>query len=101
MKTLYEIDYKNIDFINLCVSLLINIILVLFLDKEDQSFSIENILTSILSVLQILFNLFFLIIYYRSKYKFNVFFLESEYADKEMSISDKLKVYVLDSFLYY
>ena len=101
LKTLYEIDYKNIDFINLCVSLLINIILVLFLDKEDQSFSIENILTSILSVLQILFNLFFLIIYYRSKYKFNVFFLESEYADKEMSISDKLKVYVLDSFVFH
>ena len=101
LKTLYEIDYKNIDFINLCVSLLINIILVLFLDKEDKSFSIENIFTSILSVLQILFNIFFLIIYYRSKYKFNVFFAESEYADKEMNIFDKLKVYVFDSFVFH
>ena len=101
LKTLYEIDYKNIDFINLCVSLVINIILVLFLDKTDELFSIVNIFTAILSVLQILFNIFFLIIYYRSKYQFNVFFLESEYADKEMNIFDKLKVYVLDSFIFH
>ena len=101
LKSLYEIDYKNIDFINLCVSLVINTILVLFLDKEDDIFSIVNIFTAILSVLQILFNVFFLIIYYRSKYKFNVFFAESEYADKEMNILDKLKVYVLDSFIFH
>ena len=101
LKSLYEIDYKNIDFINLCVSLVINIILVLFLDKEDDVFSIVNIFVAILSVLQILFNIFFLVIYYRSKYKFNVFFLESEYTDKEMSIIDKLNVYVLDSFIFH
>ena len=101
LKSLYEIDYKNIDFINLCVSLVINTILVLFLDKEDEKFSIVNIFTAILSVLQILFNIFFLIIYYRSKYKFNVFFAESEYADKEMNIFDKLKVYILDSFVFH
>ena len=101
LKSLYEIDYKYIDFINLCVSLVINIILVLFLDKEDDAFSIVNIFVAILSVLQILFNIIFLVIYYRSKYKFNVFFLESEYTDKEMSLIDKLNVYVLDSFIFH
>ena len=101
LKALYEIDYKNIDFINLCISLIINVILVLFLDKEDEVFSIVNIFTAILSVIQILFNIVFLVIYYRSKYKFNVFFCESEYADKEMNIFDKLKVYVFDSFVFH
>ena len=99
LKSLYEIDYKRIDFVNLCVSLVINIILVLFLDKEDDLFSIVNIFIAVLSVLQILFNIYFLTIYFRSKYKYNVFFYESEYSDKEMNILDKIKVYILDSFI--
>ena len=99
LKSLYEIDYKRIDFVNLCVSLVINTILVLFLDKEDDLFSIVNIFIAVLSVLQILFNIYFLTIYFRSKYKYNVFFYESEYSDKEMNILDKIKVYILDSFI--
>ena len=101
LKNLYEIDYKNIDFLNLCCSLAINFNLVLFLDKNDDAFALVNIFTIILSVIQILFNLFFLTIYYRSKYKFNVFISESEYVDQEMNYYDKLKVYVLDSFLFH
>ena len=101
LKNLYEIDYKNIDFLNLCCSLAINFNLVLFLDKNDAAFAMVNIFTIILSVIQILFNLFFLAIYYRSKYKFNVFLEESEYSDKELDFFDRLKVYVLDSFIFH
>ena len=99
LKSLYEIDYKKIDLANLCVSLVINIILVLFLDKEDDLFSIVNIFIAVISVLQILFNIYFLSVYFRSKYKYNVFFYESEYSNKEMNILDKIKVYILDSFI--
>ena len=101
MKNMYEIDYKNIDIVNFCISLVINIILLLFLSKDDTFFSISNILITIISFLQILFNLYFLNIYYKSKYQFNVLKLESENSDKKMSNFDKLKLYVFDSFLFH
>ena len=101
IKNMYEIDYKNIDIVNFCISLTINLILLLFLSKDDTFFSISNTLITIITVFQILFNLYFLNIYYRSKYKFNVLKLESENSDKKMSKFDKFKLYVLDSFLFH
>ena len=69
IQDMYEIDYNYIDMINFCVTLVINIILILFLSKEDTAFSISNILITVFSALQIVFNLYYLRSYFKSKYK--------------------------------
>ena len=43
IQDMYEIDYNYIDMINFCVTLVINIILILFLSKEDTALSITII----------------------------------------------------------
>ena len=101
IQEMYEIDYNYIDMINFCVTLVINIILILFLSKEDTALSITNILITVFSALQILFNLYFLRTYFKSKYKFNVLVARSEYEDKKMNFMDNLKVYALDSFIFH
>ena len=65
IQEMYEIDYNYIDMINFCVTLVINIILILFLSKEDTALSITNILITVFSALQILFNLYFLRTYFK------------------------------------
>ena len=101
IKNMYEINYNLIDLGNLCTTCVINIILILFLSKEDTALSISNVLITLLGALQILFNLYFLYIYYRSKYQFNVLVSQSEYENKKMTLMDKLKVYVFDSFIFH
>jgi inositol 1,4,5-triphosphate receptor type 3 len=99
IKDMYETDFTRVDITNFCVAIVINIILLLFLNKKDSVFSITNILLVIISIVQVIFNLYFLSIYYRSKYKYNVYISQSEYENKKMNILDKLKVYVFDSFV--
>ena len=101
IKNMYETEYNYIDLANLCITLVINIILILFLSKEDTALSLSNILVTILGIFQILFNLYYLSIYYKSKYKFNVLVIQSEYENKKMELLDKLKVYVFDSFIFH
>ena len=101
IKNMYEINYNLIDLGNLCTTCVINLILILFLSKEDTAFSLSNVLITILGALQIFFNLYFLYIYYRSKYQFNVLVAQSEYENKKMNLMDKLKVYVFDSFIFH
>jgi hypothetical protein len=101
IKNMYETEYNYIDLANLCITLVINIILILFLSKEDTALSLSNILVTILGIFQIVFNLYYLRIYYKSKYKFNVLVIQSEYENKKMELLDKLKVYVFDSFIFH
>ena len=101
IKRLYEIEYNKIDMYNFYVTLVINLILILFLSKEDTALSITNILITILSVLQILANLVVLYLYYLSKYQFNVLVSKSEFENKKMTLLDTLKVYVFDTILFH
>ena len=101
IKDMYEIDFSRIDLVNFCFISIINIILLLFLSKEDTAFSITNILITILNAILIVINLYYLNIYYKSKYKYNVLVSQSEYEDKKMSLLNTLQVYVLDSFVFH
>ena len=59
IKNMYEINYNLIDLGNLCTTCVINLILILFLSKEDTAFSLSNVLITILGALQIFFQFIF------------------------------------------
>ena len=101
IKDLYEFDYNRVDMYNFYVTLIINLILIIFLSKEDTALSITNILITILSILQIIANIYVLNLYHKSKYQFNVLVSKSEYENKKMSLLDNLKVYAFDSFIFH
>ena len=101
IKNLYEIDYTQVDLGNFCATLVINIILILFLSKEDTAFSLSNVLITLVSIAQIVANLVYLYFYYKSKYQFNVLVAKSEYENKKMNLLDTLKVYVFDTILFH
>ena len=101
IKELYSYEYKALDRHNFYIATVINFILMFFLDKKDLTYCIENLFIYILSILQILYNAFYLVQYYKSRYKFNILLEESKYEGKEMNIIEKAQVYVLDSFIFH
>ena len=94
-----KVDYKNVDFMNFCISLLINLILLIFL-RGDGLGSILYITTVSLAGIQIFINLVYLLIFIISKYKFYVLVQKSNYDKSAITALDWLKIHLFDSFLF-
>ena len=100
LKWMFNIDYKSVDLLNFYCSLLINFILLLFLDKDPETEAWINYITVIIAGIQLFINLIYISIFFMSKYKFYVILAKSEYENKELELFDLIKIYFLDSFLF-
>ena len=100
LKWMFAIDYKNVDFFNFCCALLINLLFVLFLDRNPNNTNFVRVITTLVAGLQIFVNIIYLTIFFISKYNFAVILAKSEYSGKKLSLIDYMKVYVFDSFLF-
>ena len=99
--SLLAIEYKNVDFYNFIISLLINFIMLLFLTGDEKQERILRYLTMICVGTQSLMNIIFLVIFLFSKYKFYVLLRKNELGKKKkLTIREMLNVYVFDSFLF-
>ena len=97
------IDYGKINIYNFAISSIINIILLLFL-KDDENgnptHELDYLINSIV-IFQILLNILYLYMFYISKYGFYVVLLKNKLGkDHNLTLKEKLDLYVLDSLLY-
>ena len=97
------IDYGKINIYNFAISSIINIILLLFL-KDDENgnptHKLDYLINSIV-IFQILLNILYLYMFYISKYGFYVVLLKNKLGkDHNLTLKEKLDLYVLDSLLY-
>jgi hypothetical protein len=101
LKWMLEVDYKNVDFLNFCLSLVINIILLIFL-KGDAVGDKDSVywVTVLLAFIQILINFLYLIIFAVSKYKFYILVQRTNSEKKSLSVMEWINVYLLDSFFF-
>ena len=100
LKWMFEIDYKRIDFFNFCVSLAINFMLLLFLDRKHSSVNFVHVLTLLMAGFQIIINIIYISIFINSKYKFYIILSKSQFETKELEFFDYIKIYILDSLLF-
>ena len=100
VQNLLTIDYKNVDFYNFCISLLINLILLIFLTKDTNE-ALLSFLTKFFVSIQILMNIIYLIIFLLSKYGFYVLLNKNAIGkEQKLTIFQKIKVYIFDSFFF-
>lgn len=97
LKWMFGIYYKNIDFFNFCCSLAINIMLILFLDKNPITATFVRVLTISMAGFQIFVNLIILTIFLISKYNFYVLLSKTHY--KHITWLDYPSIYLLNPFL--
>lgn len=98
LKWMLEVDYKDVDFINFCLSLLINIILLMFLQGDNLESGNVYFFTVLLAFIQILFNVAYLFIFAVSKYKFYILVQKTSSEKKSLSIMEWINIHLLDSF---
>ncbi len=100
-KWLLEIEYKQVDFFNFCMSIIINVIfLIFFRGGPNVENEILNILVSILGLSTIFINCLFLIFFISSKYNFYLSIEISKLENPlEMTSFNKLQLYVFKCFL--
>jgi hypothetical protein len=101
LKWLLEIEYKKVDRINFCLSLCINIIFMIFLEKgESQNNELMNTLILLLAISTIIINCGYLLCFLFSKYSFYTTMEKSKLENPfEISILDRIRIYFIDSFL--
>ena len=94
-----EIDYKNADLMNFFFALLINIILILFLDNKslDDGYVFNFIM--IIAIAQIIANLVYLSVFLSSKYDYYLSIERSKINEKKLSIWQWISIR-LDSFIF-
>lgn len=100
-KWLLEIEYKNVDFINFCLSLVINVIFMVFL-KGGANAPNENLnfLIIILGLATVFINFVYLICFVLSKYKFYISIEKAKLENPiEISFLDRIRIYVFTSLL--
>jgi hypothetical protein len=100
LKWMLEVDYKDVDFINFCLSLLINIILLIFLQGDALETGNVYYFTVLLAFIQILFNVAYLFIFAVSKYKFYILVQKTSSEKKSLSIMEWINIHLLDSFFF-
>lgn len=98
---LLEIEYKNVDMINFCLSLSINIIFMIFLENGDkQNNELMNLLILLLAVSTVVINCGYLLCFLFSKYSFYTTMERSKLENPfKMSLLDRIRIYIIDSFL--
>jgi hypothetical protein len=98
MKELFKLDYTNIDRANLVFSIIIVFILLGFLNEQTmESWYVFGTLMFIES-LQVIMNIKYLYVFYKSKYNFYVSKEKRKYTDVELTTKDILEIYFLKSF---
>ena len=99
LKRMLEIDYKNADLMNFFFALLINIILILFLDNKslDDGYVFNFIM--IIAIAQIIANLVYLSVFLSSKYDYYLSIERSKINEKKLSIWQWISIR-LDSFIF-
>jgi len=100
-KFLFEIEYRNVDLINFCLSLVINVIFMVLLKGDvDAENHVLNILIVSISLVTVFINLLYLFCFFLSKYKFYINIEKSKLENPlEMSFLDRIRIYVFTSFL--
>jgi inositol 1,4,5-triphosphate receptor type 3 len=100
-KWLLGIEFKNVDFINFCLSLVINVIFMFFLKGgANEKNEILDYLIIILGLVTVFINLIYLIFFVLAKYKFYVNIEKSKLKNPlEMSLLDRIRIYIFTSFL--
>lgn len=83
-RMLLKIEYKDVDFINFCMSLFINIIFLIFLegDPDKSNHLVENLIF-ILSLTTIVINCIYLIFFLLSKYNYYIILEKSKLEKTE------------------
>lgn len=102
LKWLLEIEFKNVDLITFCLSMAINIILLVFLKGGDKNPAddILNTLLLILGLSTIFINFICIIFFLLSKYKFYVNIEKSNLENPvDIGFYDAIRVYFINSFL--
>jgi hypothetical protein len=100
LKWMLEVDYLNVDFINFCISLIINLILLIFLKGDSLEDGVINYLTLSFAGIQILMNVIYLIIFLISKHKFYVHLEKSIREKDSLTYLDNLRIHLFDAFLF-
>jgi hypothetical protein len=99
MKELFKMDYTNVDWANLIFSMTIVFILLGFLNEQTlESWYVFGTLM-FLESLQVMMNIKYLYVFYKSKYNFYVTKEKRKYTDVELTTKDILEIYFIKSFL--
>ena len=99
LKRMLEIEYSNADLMNFFFALFINIVLLIFLDNNSYNEGFIFNFIMIIALVQISFNLIYLVIFLMSKYDFYVSLERSKILDKKISLWQAINIR-LDSFFF-
>jgi hypothetical protein len=94
-----EIDYTNADLMNFFFALVINVLLLLFLDHDSLDDGWIFYFIMIIAVVQIFANLMYLFVFLFSKYDYYLSIERSKIHDKKLSIWQQINLR-LDAFLF-
>ncbi len=101
LKWMLDVDYKSVDLVNFIISVMINCILLVFLERGNFKETSYYRITIFLIYFQILINLAYAFIFLFSKYKFYVILGNEKLEENKENVGlyEKFRVNVLDSFL--
>ena len=98
---LLNINFNRVIFYNFCISMIINLVLLIFLDEKSKNINLVQNIIRIFVILQILLNLVFLFLFSKSKYGYYVLLARNKLGKNyKLTLKDKINIYLLDSFLF-
>ena len=100
LKWMLEVDFKNVDFFNFIISIIINLILLFTMKGSHFKSSFSFSLVIYIVGFQLAINIVYLIIFMKAKYKFYVLVEKNKLENKKnKSLMNYLHIYVLDSVI--